>query len=474
MSINLGIDRVLSHPDLLQDLGRISIVANQSSVSSTFDPVVDVIISSCSKTSGSQVVSIFGPQHGYFQTKQDNMIETPDSFYTFVDNQNNSIQFPLYSLYSEVRAPHPHQLQDTDTIIFDLTDVGNRVYTYMATLVNIIKVVAEMTKVQGKTQGKKMKVIVLDRPNPVGLCFKKDETWYRIEGAPTQSNCQSFVSMLPICFRHGLSMAEIGFIFCLMYFNSNNSAENLEFRDPFTVTPENYCLNFEKKDGILTCFCSENLIYQSILVENLTRDTSLNTLSRLSFSIPSPNLPCWETVFFYCYSVAVEATNWSEGRGSTVPFKLIGSQKSVESTVDLMRLLNRFTENFGVKFKFHCFNPTFSKLSGENLNGIFGAIFDYSKIDLLNVTNLGWLMISLLFDNKTNFWRTPKEGYEYDWDRWAIDLIYGSQEFRKLVENRVNNSLTLEDFLIEFERFCKDQDDFVQTWANDHERFFLY
>lgn len=117
---------------------------------------------------GSTLVSIFGPQHGYFQTEQDNMIETPDTVYHFLSD--SSISLPLYSLYSRAREPSDQQLSTVDTLIVDLLDIGCRIYTYMYTLAACLRAASRLGK----------RVLVLDRPNPLGLSQKTAGGWLRV------------------------------------------------------------------------------------------------------------------------------------------------------------------------------------------------------------------------------------------------------------------------------------------------------
>ena len=76
---------------------------------------------------GVRLDALFGPQHGARGEKQDNMIES--------DHYTDPVTgLPVHSLYSEVRKPTPEMLAGLDGLVFDLQDVGVRVYTFVWTM----------------------------------------------------------------------------------------------------------------------------------------------------------------------------------------------------------------------------------------------------------------------------------------------------------------------------------------------------
>ena len=95
--------------------------------------------------------ALFGPQHGFGGEDQDNMIETGHS-------RDRELDLPVFSLYSEIREPSDEMLNLIDGLVIDLQDVGIRVYTFASTLLGCMKAAGRSGK----------KVIVLDRPNPLG------------------------------------------------------------------------------------------------------------------------------------------------------------------------------------------------------------------------------------------------------------------------------------------------------------------
>jgi uncharacterized protein YbbC (DUF1343 family) len=174
-----GLERVIANPEMAKSWGRCGLVANQASVTSQYKTAWTEL----HRILGPRLVALFGPQHGFYGTKQDNMIETNHT--TF-----GTTGLPLYSLYSETREPTGSMLENLDTIVVDLQIVGCRIYTWKATIAGCLRA--------AKKHGKK--IVILDRPNPVGgeLC----------EGRVLDPDCTSFVGEYPIPMRHGLTSAE--------------------------------------------------------------------------------------------------------------------------------------------------------------------------------------------------------------------------------------------------------------------------
>jgi len=120
---------------------------------------------------------LFSPQHGFFAEKQDNMIES--------DNMTDPVlNLPVFSLYGQTRVPSPEMFADIDVLLVDLQDAGTRVYTFVYT----VSYCMETARNCGK------RVLVLDRPNPVG--------GEAVEGNLLQPECASFVGRFPIPMRH--------------------------------------------------------------------------------------------------------------------------------------------------------------------------------------------------------------------------------------------------------------------------------
>lgn len=197
-----GLEAWIANPRLSESWGRCALLCNQASVTREFEPAWEV----SHRLLGPRLKALFGPQHGFYGTAQDNMIETAHAR----DQQSG---LPIYSLYSETREPTPEMLDGIDTIIIDLQITGCRIYTWKATIAACLRAAAR----EGK------RVVILDRPNPVGGEI--------LEGRVLDLDATSFVGEFPIPMRHGLTAAEAA-----RFFNRTIKAEldivTLEGWDP--------------------------------------------------------------------------------------------------------------------------------------------------------------------------------------------------------------------------------------------------
>ena len=168
-----GIDELLKDLHFLKGM-RIAVIGHPASVTSKLTHTVDALIAN-----GVDVVKSFGPQHGMRGDKQDNMVESED----YVDPQH---QIPVVSLYGKYRYPQEQMLKDLDGVLFDLQDIGCRVYTFITTLRYFVEACAKNS----------IPIWVLDRPNPIGR---------PIDGLFLQDGAQSFVGCDLLPMRHGLT-----------------------------------------------------------------------------------------------------------------------------------------------------------------------------------------------------------------------------------------------------------------------------
>ncbi|MGB5779475.1 MAG: exo-beta-N-acetylmuramidase NamZ domain-containing protein, partial [Allopontixanthobacter sediminis] len=127
--MKFGIDRLLASPELLAELSgrRAALVAHPASVTADLTHSLDALIGV-----GVNVSSAFGPQHGLKGDKQDNMVETRDETDPFYG-------IPVFSLYGEVRRPTGQMMSSADVFLFDLQDLGCRIYTFVTTLLYLLE-----------------------------------------------------------------------------------------------------------------------------------------------------------------------------------------------------------------------------------------------------------------------------------------------------------------------------------------------
>ena len=182
--VRIGVERLLTEELGLISGSRVGLVCNQASVFPDLRHAADVF----GGQTAFQLTTLFGPQHGIRGDVQDNMVETPHT----VDERTGR---RVYSLYSETREPTEEMLADLDVIVVDLQDVGCRIYTFVYTMANCM--------IAARKFGKK--VIVCDRPNPIG--------GVAVEGNVTEDAFKSFVGQYELPTRHGMTIGELALMF---------------------------------------------------------------------------------------------------------------------------------------------------------------------------------------------------------------------------------------------------------------------
>jgi uncharacterized protein YbbC (DUF1343 family) len=288
---------------------------------------------------------------------------------------------PVVSLYGDSEdslRPSAEMLADLDILFFDIQDIGARYYTYQATLGYVMEVAA--------TTG--TKVVVLDRPNPID--------GVSVEGNVVNPGFESFVSAYPLAVRHGMTMGELG--------------------------------RFFKTDLGIDCDL------EVIACEGWHRDQWLDQTD-LPWVFPSPNMPTLETAAIYPGMCLIEATNLSEGRGTTRPFHLVGAPwLDRERFAELCRKGALDSNLQGVAFRAASFEPRFQKHGGKPCHGI--EIFVEDR-NLMEPYLLGLVILeaALRTGSEGFAWRT--ETYEFIDNPIAIDLLTGSCEVRVGLESRV-------------------------------------
>ncbi len=301
---------------------------------------------------------LFAPQHGLFGDAQANMIPSAD----FVEEETG---LGVVSLYGPRLAPQAEHLEEIDVLVVDLQDVGCRVYTYIWTLFLALRA----------CEAKGVEVLVLDRPNPLGG---------QMEGPILEEDLFSFVGLVPLPLRHGLTIGELA-----LYFKALLG---------LSLTLEVLPMDGWKRDMFFP-------------------DTGLPWVP------PSPNMPYFDTALVYPGQVLWEGTNLSEGRGTTRPFEIFGAP-----WLDEKELFSNLPSLPGVIWQRVQFIPWYDKWAGKNCRGL--RLFVTQKFTYRPV----WTTITLL-DVIVKFaafsWRLPP--YEYQWHKMPIDIIVGTKKLRKLL-----------------------------------------
>ncbi len=360
MTCRLGIEVLLDgHEDLLRD-ARVGLVAHPASVLADLRHSADVLFSS----NTIRLKALFGPQHGARGEKQDNMIESEDY-------RDPDTQLPVFSLYGETRWPTQEMMSHIDVLLYDLQDVGTRVYTFIYTMAYCMEACARFGK----------RFIVLDRPNPVG-------GWH-VEGNLLESEFASFVGRYPIPMRHGLTVGELASLF------------NTEFRIGCDLTV--------------------------IPMEGWKR-TMWFEQTGLPWVQPSPNLPTVESTVVYPGMVLVEGTMLSEGRGTTRPFEFVGAPYiNARRFADYMNALRLP----GVLFRASYFEPTFQKWAGTTCGGAQLHVLDRESFEPY-LTGIAIIAAVKALYPESFDWRKPP--YEYEKVKLPIEILCGGQAIPRLIE----------------------------------------
>jgi uncharacterized protein YbbC (DUF1343 family) len=321
--VKLGVEVLFEkHLDLIRGK-HIGLITNPTGLDSKLDSIIELFRAQPDV----QLTALYGPEHGVRGNAQ------AGEYVAFYFDEH--FKLPVFSLYGQTHKPPADMLtnideymrtfdtkhegkqvetgmmQSVDVMVFDLQDVGTRVYTYIATMAYAMQAAADAN----------IPFIVLDRPNPInGVAMEGPVLEY-----PQHS---SFIGLYPIPLRHGMTAGELARLF---------NEKFLKKKVQLTVVP----------------------------MENWTRDEWFDETS-LPWVLPSPNLPTPESATVYPGQVLIEGTNLSEGRGTTKPFEMFGAPW-IDGFV-LAKKLNELNLP-GVKFREVWFTPTFSKFSGQQCGG---------------------------------------------------------------------------------------------------------
>ena len=316
---------------------------------------------------GIQVAIVFGPEHGYGGEAQD---------LVGVGDARDAFGTPIRSLYgaaSEHLSPRAADLSGIDILVIDLQDVGARYYTFVWTAVLAMRACARAG----------VRVLVLDRPNPIG-----GSPAY-MEGGRQRSEYCSFVGLEPIPVRHGLTLGEI------VAWRAHVEG----------IAPE---------------------LVRVLGVAGLDREQDATAWDR-PFVMPSPNMPAYETALVYPGGCLIEGTNLSEGRGTTRPFEIVGAP-----WIDGVRLADALqaTGCSGARIRPVTFLPTFQKHAGVRCGGVQVHVTDPARFRPY-ATYLALIALARTQDPARFAFRT--DAYEFRDDVPAFDLLTGSPEARERI-----------------------------------------
>ncbi len=316
------------------------------------------------------LTQLFAPEHGLWGSAQD--MEGVSS------SRDPVSHLPVKSLYGnnkESLKPTPEDLSEIDILVCDLQDIGSRYYTFIYTMAYCMQACSEADK----------EVIVLDRPNPIN--------GIDLEGPLLKKGFQSFVGLYPLPVRHGMTIGELA-----TYFNEECGIESKLKVIPMKGWKRNFYFD----------------------------ETALPWIP------PSPNMPTLQTAILYPGLCLIEATNLSEGRGTTKPFELVGAPfidppKWVEELMSLKLP--------GISFLPTFFKPQFQKWKGERCGGVHLYVTDRK-------TFRPWLtgvaLLKTVIDLYPNKFQWRDQPYEFVTDIPAIDLLSGDSLLRHQLESHAS------------------------------------
>ncbi len=338
--IKLGITHLLTEKQEWLDGKSVGLLTNHTGVDENLTHTIELL-------SKFNLVALFSPEHGLWGAAQDG-VKIVDSTY----NQNHETTktqkqaLQVYSLYGTTPLAWTEALQTLDVIIYDIQDVGARYYTYLGTLLEVMKAL-EWTMESGKC----VECIVADRTNPIGGTST--------EGPMLESDYTSLVGPYPIPVRYGMTIGEVARLF--------HSEQGFNF--PLKVAG----------------------------LQGWDREMWYNEIG-LPWVPPSPNMPTLETATLYPGTCLFEGTNVSEGRGTTKPFEYIGAP-----WIDKERLVTQLNEREfpGVLFRPIVFTPQFSKYEGEVCHGVAIHITDPKQVAPIEVSV--WMLRILIDEHPSEF-----------------------------------------------------------------------
>ncbi|MBI1966365.1 MAG: DUF1343 domain-containing protein [Gemmatimonadetes bacterium] len=314
-----GIEVLLADSAHLVRGKRVGLLANQTAVDRAGTRDVDLLT-----THHAQLTVLFSPEHGFLGTEDRPGL--PD----VVDSVTG---LPIYSLYSGSRPPNLSALDSLDVLLIDLQDIGARYYTYIAFAVSMMREAARRGK----------RVVVLDRPNPIGGTLLQGNT-----RATAGDPGREFVGFLPVPMRHGMTLGEL----------ARMANALLRLDADLTVVP---AVGWRR-----------GMYFDA---------------TGLPWVNPSPNIPELESAMHYPGLCLFEGTNLSVGRGTPFAFRVIGAPwLDPAAVVRRLRGPGRGSREAlrGVEVRVDTFTPrgpTDGKYDGVPLHGLRLRITDRGRYD---------------------------------------------------------------------------------------------
>ena len=254
--VRLGIEVLLSDSMHLIRGKRVGLITNHTGVVPDGRSSIDLL----HRANGVRLTALFAPEHGIR-----GQADAGERIQASIDSATG---VQIYSLYGDTRVPTADMLKNVDVVLYDIQDVGARVYTYQWTMALSAEAVTSLGR----------EFIVLDRPNPV----RGD----RVEGGVLDVQFRSFVGQYPVALRYGMTAGEL-----------------------------------------LRYLVGTGQVKANVKVVPMSgwRRTMWWEQTGIPWRNPSPNIRSVDAAILYTGTVFFEGTNLSEGRGTPSPFQLVGA-----------------------------------------------------------------------------------------------------------------------------------------------------
>jgi uncharacterized protein YbbC (DUF1343 family) len=329
-----GVEVLLSDSMHLIRGKRVGLLTNHSGRDRQGRSTIDLLF----KAPGVKLTALYGPEHGIR-----GVAKAGEKISSSVDSATG---VKVYSLYGDVRVPTPDMVQDIDVLLYDIQDVGARVYTYEWTLALTANAV-------------KKPIIILDRPNPI----RAD----RIEGNILDPAFASLVGQFPVALRYGLTPGE------LMRFLAGTKLIDANVK---VVPMKNY---------------RRSMWFDETKIPRVN---------------PSPNLRTLDAELLYPGTVFFEGTTATEGRGTDAPFTQIGAawmndNSAIAAELNALKLpgvrFDTVTRSVEAGFKF----------GGQTIPMVAVRVVDRNAV---RPVELGLRMLRAIYARhpKEFQWRTPQ------------------------------------------------------------------
>jgi len=297
---------------------------------------------------------------------------------------------PIYSLYGNTRKPTSEMLEDVEVLLVDLQDIGARYWTYISTMTLSMEAAFENG----------IPVVVLDRPNPIGAA---------VQGNILYPEFSTFVGRYPIPMRHGMTSGELA-----LYYQGE-----FNIPGPLHIAPV------------------------SGLERNMTfEDTGLPWIK------PSPNMPTLESALHYPGTCLFEGTYLSVGRGTDLPFQVVGSPWL--NGEDLAERMHQYGFA-GVSFKAVTFtpqNPGDGKFDGTEVDGVqlLATSSDYNPTEVA---------VALLVETY------KMSGDKWEWLSSHFDRLAGTDSLRKGIAAGSKAPGLISDWSSQLQRFLSIREQYL-------------